>query len=64
MPYDEETARWKASLLRCHDSQQQRNLRSRGSGFDDRILHMDRTSARELKLMAEYAEVFEVEDLS
>lgn len=63
MPYGVEIAAWKASLLRCHDSQQQRNLRTRGSGFDERILGMDRTSARELKLMAEFAEVFEVEDL-
>lgn len=64
MPYDEEAAHWKALLLRCHDSQQQRNLRSRGSGFDERILGMDRTSARELNLAAAFAEVFEVEDLA
>ena len=32
--FGEEDAAWKAQLLRCHASQQARNLRTRGSGFD------------------------------
>jgi LmbE family N-acetylglucosaminyl deacetylase len=43
--YDEEDAAWKAALLRCHRSQQERNLRSRGIGFDERILASDRAAA-------------------
>ena len=43
-PYDAETAEWKAALLRCHRSQHQRNLRSRGIGFDERILGPDRAA--------------------
>ncbi len=60
-PYDETTAAWKASLLRCHDTQQQRNLNTRGYGFDDRILGMDRKNAAELKIAEPFAELFEVE---
>jgi LmbE family N-acetylglucosaminyl deacetylase len=45
-PYDGETAAWKAELLRCHRSQHERNLRSRGIGFDERILGSDRDAAR------------------
>jgi LmbE family N-acetylglucosaminyl deacetylase len=44
-PYDAETAAWKAALLRCHRSQHERNLRSRGNGFDERILGPDRAAA-------------------
>jgi LmbE family N-acetylglucosaminyl deacetylase len=40
--FDEEKAAWKAELLRCHRSQHERNLRSRGIGFDERILGMNR----------------------
>ena len=61
MPFDQDEANWKAELLRFHDSQHQRNLRSRGHGFDDRILDVNRAIARELSLKSEYAEVFEVE---
>lgn len=61
LPYGEETATWKAALLRCHDSQQQRNLRTRGKGFDERILAHERTSAAELKCAEPYAEAFEWE---
>ena len=64
MPFGEEEAQWKAQLLRIHDSQHQRNLRSRGYGFDERILQGNRASARELGLKEEYAEVFEVQQLS
>lgn len=60
MPYDEARAAWKAALLRCHDTQQQRNLRARGRGFDERILDTDRRSAADLNLSHPYAEVFEL----
>ena len=59
--FDKEQAEWKGELLRFHDSQQQRNLNTRGHGFDDRILNVNRRSARELSLAAEYAETFELE---
>lgn len=61
MPFGAAEAAWKARLLRCHDSQQQRNQRARGHGFDERVLGLNRKSARELSLPAEYAEVFELE---
>jgi LmbE family N-acetylglucosaminyl deacetylase len=44
-PYGAETAAWKAGLLRCHRSQHERNLRTRGCGFDERILATDRAAA-------------------
>jgi LmbE family N-acetylglucosaminyl deacetylase len=59
-PYGEEQAAWKAELLRCHRSQQQRNLNQRGMGFDERILATDRESAAACGLDAPYAEVFEL----
>ena len=59
--FGQEEAAWKAKLLRFHDSQQQRNLRTRGYGFDDRILDANRQIARELSLDKEYAEAFELE---
>ena len=61
MPYDEATGRWKAALLRCHDSQQQRNVNTRGRGFDDRILEHERAGAKRLGAAEPYAEIFEVE---
>ncbi|MDD5706922.1 MAG: PIG-L family deacetylase [Kiritimatiellae bacterium] len=61
MPFDQGKAEWKAQMLRFHDSQHQRNLRTRGHGFDDRILDLNRTIARDLSLKCEYAEAFEVE---
>lgn len=57
-PYDSAQAAWKAALLRCHRSQHERNLRSRGSGFDERILASDRAAARPFGLTA--AESFEL----
>jgi LmbE family N-acetylglucosaminyl deacetylase len=60
MPFDVQAARWKARLLRHHRSQQQRNLRTRGSGFDDRVLQLNRGSAQDLRLAEPYAEVFEL----
>lgn len=61
LPYDEATAEWKADLLRCHATQQQRNQRHRGSGFDERILAMDRRSAADLGWAEPFAEAFELE---
>jgi len=61
MPFGQEGADWKAKLLRFHHSQHQRNLRARGHGFDDRILDVNRTIARDLALPVEYAEAFELE---
>jgi LmbE family N-acetylglucosaminyl deacetylase len=61
MPFGQDTANWKAKLLRFHDSQHQRNLRTRGHGFDERILAVNREIARDLALADEYAEAFEVE---
>lgn len=43
--FDESAAQWKAALLRCHTSQQSRNLRTRGQGFDDRVLAVNRAAA-------------------
>lgn len=41
----------------------QRNLRTRGHGFDDRILDADKAAARGLGLGHEYAETFKIERL-
>ena len=60
-PYGEESAEWKGALLRHHRSQQERNLRARGQGFDERILTMDRDTAAACGLAEPYAEGFEVE---
>jgi LmbE family N-acetylglucosaminyl deacetylase len=56
-PYDAETAAWKAALLRCHRSQHERNLRSRGIGFDERILGPERVAGAAYGFQA--AECFE-----
>ncbi len=61
MSFCPEEADWKAKLLRFHDSQQQRNLRTRGRGLDERILNLNRRIARDLSLDKEYAEEFEIE---
>lgn len=60
MAFAEDEAHWKASLLRCHRSQQQRNLGTRGYGFDERILRMNREDAAALPGSLAYAEVFEI----
>jgi hypothetical protein len=57
-PYDAEAAAWKAALLRCHRSQHERNLRTRGIGFDERILAADRAAGSSFGFAA--AECFEV----
>ncbi len=56
--FDEAAAAWKGALLRCHASQHQRNLRTRGHGFDERILADNRALARALGLAAGGAEAF------
>ncbi len=58
--FDAVLADWKAALLRHHRSQQQRNLRTRGRGFDARVLQLNRDAAAALGLDAPYAEVFEL----
>jgi LmbE family N-acetylglucosaminyl deacetylase len=60
-PFDQPQSDWKAHMLRCHDSQHQRNLNVRGHGFDERILKVNRRVAAELDLDAPYAEAFELE---
>jgi LmbE family N-acetylglucosaminyl deacetylase len=59
--FDETSAVWKAKLLRFHQSQHQRNLNRRGYGFDERILGMNRHSAKVCSAGSPYAEVFELE---
>lgn len=66
--FGEESADWKGTLLRVHDSQQERNIHHRGIGFDERILRMNHLSWKHLveistpvKSSAKYAEVFEIE---
>lgn len=59
-PFDAGLADWKAALLRHHRSQQQRNLRTRGHGFDARVLQLNREAAAALGLDAAYAELFEL----
>ncbi len=76
--FGESEARWKAQMLRYHQSQQERNLRTRGLGFDERILAVDRQSAAELSAAGRlwqpvepegnttglyFAETFEIERL-
>lgn len=61
MSFEEEDAQWKGELLRFHASQHQRNLNTRGYGFDERILNENRHIAEELSLNEAYAEAFEVE---
>ncbi|MCP5546452.1 MAG: PIG-L family deacetylase [Akkermansiaceae bacterium] len=58
--FGEDEAVWKAELLRCHRSQHERNLRSRGTGFDERILAMNRSVGNECG--AACAEAFELLD--
>lgn len=51
--FDEQSARWKESLLECHRSQTQRNLLTRGHRFSDRILSMNRRAANGTNFYAE-----------
>jgi LmbE family N-acetylglucosaminyl deacetylase len=59
--FGESEALWKGELLRCHQTQHARNLRTRRHGFDERILRVNRQTASELGAAAAYAEVFELE---
>lgn len=59
-PFGEDVAAWKGRLLRCHQSQHQRNLNTRGHGFDVRVLECNRRIAAALHLDSPYAEAFEV----
>ncbi len=66
--FGEEWADWKRTLLKTHDSQQERNIHSRGIGFDERILRVNHSNWRHLVetstpvgSSAKYAEVFEIE---
>jgi hypothetical protein len=52
-------AAWKSSLLRFHRSQMERNVNTRGIGFDERILGVNREIAQECPGEKEFAEVFE-----
>lgn len=61
VPFEADVAGWKAELLRFHRSQHARNLNTRGHGFDERVLQVNRQAARDLEIEAEYAEVFELE---
>ena len=56
--FDEAAAAWKAELLRCHRSQHERNLATRGIGFDERILAVNRETGGIVG--AAFAEAFEV----
>ena len=59
--FGESEASWKAELLRHHISQHQRNLNTRGHGFDERVLQVNRSIAKEGGAAALYAEAFEIE---
>lgn len=59
--FDEEEAQWKAQLLRFHRSQQERNLASRGIGFDERVLQVNRDAAGKGGGRLPYAEAFELQ---
>ena len=60
--FDAEAAEWKRTLLRHHTSQQARNLRTRGHGFDERILRGNAETARSAGRSGAFAEVFELRD--
>lgn len=59
--FDATEATWKGALLRCHQTQHQRNLKTRQYGIDERILRVNREAARASGGGYEYAEVFELE---
>lgn len=58
--FDAADAAWKRQLLRCHRSQQERNLRLRGAGFDARVLQVNRQAGAALGTPLPYAEAFEL----
>ena len=61
-PFNQEEAEWKAEMLRCHASQHERNLKSRGYGIDERILQANREIAAEIGGEDDYAEGFEIRE--
>lgn len=61
MPFDAAAAEWKGALLRLHASQHQRNLNTRGHGFDVRVLKVNQATAQTLGLDTAWAEAFELE---
>ncbi len=58
--FDSAEADWKGEMLRCHQSQHQRNLNTRGHGFDDRILMVNKEIAKRINGEFPFAEAFEV----
>jgi len=60
MDFDEIDASWKTKLLRFHRSQQERNLQTRGVGFDQHVLQLNRQIAAAAGFGAPYAEAFEL----
>ena len=60
--FSPDEAAWKGKLLRCHTSQQQRNLNQRQHGFDERILNFNRQGAKKFHLPEPYAELFVITD--
>ncbi len=61
-PFNQQEAEWKAAMLRCHASQHERNLSSRGYGIDERVLRVNREIALESGGDHDYAEGFEVRE--
>ena len=59
--FGQEDARWKRALLLHHASQQRRNLRTRGHGFDDRILEVNARIAAAAGRLGAFAEAFELQ---
>lgn len=62
--FGEEDAAWKGELLRFHRSQHARNLKTRGMGFDQRVLQVNRATAEDAKTAGScqpYAEAFELQ---
>jgi len=66
--FGEKSALWKKSLLKIHDSQQQRNISRQQKGFDERILRVNLEGYEKLLQFTplaigkdRYAEVFEIE---
>ncbi|MEW6654198.1 MAG: PIG-L family deacetylase [Bacteroidota bacterium] len=57
----EADAVWKGELLRFHKSQQERNMRTRSHGVDERILNVNKKDAEELMLPECFVEIFELE---
>lgn len=62
VPFDADTAAWKAGLLRLHGSQHSRNLATRGHGFDERVMAVNAATAASLGREGEWVEAFELHD--